>query len=128
MRKPHLLSLIGIAVLVAACGGGFDLGGIDLGEILGSTGPGDGSVVEGAVLTVNTGERRIDLDVNYINNLRDDRANSSIWYREGVQVEYQNEMYPVSALERGDVIRVEGENQNGQFLASAITLVRNVRG
>ena len=127
MKKLHIFTLLALIVAGAACSG-LDLGGIDLGEILGSTGPGDGSLVEGTVISVNTAERRIDLDVNTINNLRDDRANSTVYYREGVQVEYGNDAYPVSALERGDLIRLEGDNQNGQFIASEITLLRNVRG
>ena len=117
-------SLIGALVLLfaVACG---SVGLDDLGSILGSQGPADNSAVRGTVIGVDTSARRIDLDVQYVNNLRDDQAGRSIYYDSSTVVEYGGSQYRPEDLERGDEISIEGANQNGRFVATRITVTRD---
>lgn len=122
------ISIAILTILLAGCAGlGIgDLG--SLGDILGSTGSDDFSEVRGTVVRVDTSNRRIDLDVTYINNLRDERRGSSIYYDSQTVVEFQGRRYRPEDLERGDEIAVRGSNRDGRFIADRITVVRNVRG
>ncbi len=122
------LALAGLLVLATACGssGLGDLGGT-IGDILGSSGSTDRSDVRGTVVSVNTSDRRIDLDVTYVNNLRDNQR-GSIYYDANTVVEFQNRQYRPEDLERGDEISVQGTNENGRFVADRITVLRDVTG
>lgn len=123
------LLLAGLLVLAAACsglGGLGDLGGT-IGDILGSSGTNDESDVRGTVVSVSTSDRRIDLDVTYVNNLRDNQR-GSIYYDSNTVVEFQNRQYRPEDLERGDEISVVGVNNNGRFVAERITVLRDVTG
>ena len=117
------------ALLLGACGTGGTLG--DLGSIiLGSPSQEKPSDVRGTVTGVDTSARRIDLDVGYINNLRNtdtSQQRGSIYYDNNTKVVYQNNQYNVADLERGDEIEVRGFNDNGRYVAETITVVRNVR-
>lgn len=118
--------LFALALLTAACG---SLGGLgDLGDILGSRGPGDDSDVEGTVTGIDLRDRRIDVDVHEVNNLREDRPGSSIYYDADTVVLYEGRRYDPEDLERGDVIQAEGSNTGGRYVADEIEVVRNVRG
>lgn len=115
------------ALLLGACGSSGGLG--DLGSIiLGSPSQSEPSDVRGAVSYVDTSARRIDLDVTYVNNLRNtgNSQRGSIYYDNNTRVVYQNQTYNVSDLERGDEIEVRGVNDNGRYLAQTITVVRDV--
>ena len=115
------------ALLLASCGSsGGGLG--DLGSIiLGSPSTSQSSDVKGSVAYVDTGARRIDLDVTYVNNLRNTNSQrGSIYYDDSTRVVYQNNNYNVSDLERGDEIEVTGVNDNGRYIARTITVVRDV--
>lgn len=114
-----------IVVLAAGCGGGLgDLGG--LGDILGSSAPDQASDVRGTVLQVDTSARRIDLDVSYVNNLRNEQRGSSIYYDGSTVVEYQGRQYRPEDLERGDDVSVVGSNENGRYVADRITVLRDI--
>lgn len=117
------------ALLVAACGStGGALG--DLGSIiLGSPSTSQSSDVRGTVDRIDTGARRIDLNVSYVNNLRptSNEQRGSIYYDNNTRVLYGNQEYRVTDLERGDEIAVVGVNDNGRYLAQTITVTRNVR-
>jgi hypothetical protein len=118
------------AVLLASCGSaGGTLG--DLGSIiLGSPSTSQSSDVRGSISAIDTGARRIDLNVSYVNNLRPTSTNDqrgSIYYDNNTRVSYNNQDYQVSDLERGDEISVVGVNDNGRYLAQTITVTRNVR-
>lgn len=117
------------ALLVAACGStGGTLG--DLGSIiLGSPSTSQSSDVRGTVDNIDTGARRIDLNVSYVNNLRPtaNEQRGSIYYDNNTRVLYGNAEYRVTDLERGDEISVVGVNDNGRYLAQTITVTRNVR-
>ena len=115
------------ALLLGACGSGTGLG--DLGSIiLGSPSTEQPSDVKGAVRSIDTNARRIDLDVSYINNLRNtgSQQQGSIYYDNNTRVEYQGQNYNVTDLERGDEIEVRGVADNGRYIASQITVVRDV--
>jgi hypothetical protein len=114
------------ALLLGACGTGGTLG--DLGSIiLGSPSTSQSSDVRGTVYSIDTGARRIDLDVSYINNLRNDNGGQrgSIYYDNNTRVVYQDRQYSVTDLERGDQIEVRGVNDNGRYVAETITVVRD---
>ena len=117
------------AMLVAACGStGGTLG--DLGSIiLGSPSTTQPSDVRGTVSAIDTGARRIDLNVSYVNNLRStgNDQRGSIYYDNNTRVVYQNNTYAVTDLERGVEVEVRGVNDNGRYLAQEITVTRNVR-
>lgn len=127
MRK---LSLLAALLLVAACGSG-GLG--ELGSIFGtptSSSSQNPANVQATVNFVDTSNQRIDVNVNYVNNLRNSQGGQSIYYHSRTRVTYQgNSGYNVSDLERGDQISVSGYNDNGgRFLADTITVTRNIRG
>jgi hypothetical protein len=125
MRKLTLA--LGVLLLASACGSGSDiLGG--LGGILGSPSVEQPSDVSGTVTGIDTNDRRIDLNVAYVNNLRQSGTTGAIYYDNNTRVEYQNKTYNVSDLERGDEIQVRGANNGGRYVASVITVTRNVRG
>ena len=126
MRRTSIAALALCAVLVVACGSGGVLGG--LGDILGSTSSDQTSDVRGTVVSVDTGSQRINLDVAYVNNLRDTRANQVIYYDSQTRVEYQGNTYSVNDLERGDEVSIRGSNDGGRYVADVITVTRNVRG
>ena len=111
------------------CGSmGDSLGGIGgaLGDILGSTGSSNPSDIRGTVRSVDTSARRIDLDVHTVNQLRDERPGSTIYYDENTRVLYQNQTYSPANLERGDVIEISGAANNGAYVASEIRVVQDV--
>ncbi len=126
MRRATLV--IATALLLAACGSSNPLG--DLGTIFGSPNPQTSPTVSGSVTNVDTNARRIDLNVNYVNNLRPNGSEStgSVYYDQNTRVVYQGQNYSPSDLERGDQISVAGYNNNGQYLAQTITVTQNVRG
>jgi len=126
MRK---FSVLLVVLLLAGCGSG-GLG--DLGGIFGTpqTSSSNPSSVQATVNFVDSSNQRIDVAVNYVNNLRNTQSgNQSIYYDNNTRVTYQgNSGYNVTDLERGDQISVSGYNNNGRFLAETITVTRNVRG
>ena len=122
-------SLVLTALLLASCGTGGGLGSIgDI--ILGSPSSSQPSDVRGEVTNVDTSARRIDLDVEYINNLRNtsNSQRGSIYYDDRTRVVFQGRDYRVTDLERGDEIEVRGHNDNGRYVAETITVVRDVSG
>lgn len=125
MRKASFA--LAALLLAAACGSGSDiLGG--LGGILGSPSVDKPSDVRGVVNNVDTNNQRIDLDVAYVNNLRQTNQTGSVYYDSNTRVEYQGSSYRVTDLERGDEVSITGANNNGRYVASVITVTRNVRG
>ena len=119
-------TLIALATVMAVgCGGGLlpDLGGLE--DILGSGSPSQSSDVRGTVVEVDTRNRTIQLDVAYINNLRDERRGSVIYYDSDTVVEFSGRTYRPEDLERGDEISAVGSNVNGRYVASRITVLRD---
>lgn len=121
MRRASFVAAA--VLLLAACSQLGSLG--DLGTILGSPSVEQPSDVRGTVAGIDTNARRIDLDVAYVNNLRDSRQGQSIYYDADTRVVYQSREYAVQDLERGDEIAVRGVNSGGRYLAQEITVVRD---
>jgi hypothetical protein len=118
------------ALLITAACGSMGNGGLgSIGDIiLGSPSSTQSSDVKGTVAAIDTGARRIDLNVSYINNLRDNNngQRGSIYYDNDTRVTYNGQSYAVTDLERGDEIEVKGVADNGRYLAQQITVVRDV--
>jgi hypothetical protein len=126
MRK---ISLFAAAVLLlAACSSSGGLGDV-LGSILGSTSPSNPSTISGTVNAVDANAQRIDMNVAYVNNLRNSgsQSNQSIYYTANTRVVYNNQNYRPTDLERGDEISATGANNNGQYVADTITVTRSIR-
>jgi hypothetical protein len=115
-------------LLAAACGSSGNGGLGSIGDIiLGSPSSTQSSDVKGTVSNVDTGNKRIDLNVSYINNLRNSSGQQgSIYYDSNTRVVYQNNNYNVADLERGDEIEVVGVNNNGRYVATTITVTNDV--
>jgi Cu/Ag efflux protein CusF len=112
------------ATLLTGCGSsGIDLG--SLGGILGSPSASQPSDVQATVQSVDAQNGRIDVTANYVNNLRTSNAQTqSIYFTSQTTVEYQGRAYRVTDLEQGDQISVRGVNDNGRYVAQAITVTR----
>jgi hypothetical protein len=128
MRRAIVLSFT--VLLLASCGSmgnGGSLGDI----ILGSPSSTQSSDVQGYVNSVDTRNQLINLDVSYINNLRQSGSNANqrgtIYYDSRTRVLYNNREYNVTDLERGDQISVRGHNDNGRYVAEQIDVIRDVR-
>lgn len=120
------IALISLLLLMSTACGSTNLGGLgDLGEILGSSGAEDASDVRGVVRSVDTYNQRINLDVDYVNNLRQQESDRAIYYDRNTVVEYQGRTYRVEDLEAGDQIAIRGSNQNGRFVAERIIVERD---
>lgn len=123
MRK---LSLVAAALLLLAACGTSGLGG--LGTILGSPSSTRPSNIQGTVNYVDANAGVINLDVSYVNNLRETQSGQTIYYDNNTRVVYQGRDYRVTDLERGDQVSISGHNDNGRYVADTITVTRNVRG
>lgn len=77
---------------------------------------------------VDERNQSIDLDVSYINNLRDSNngQRGTIYFDSRTRVVYGGRDYAVADLERGDEIAVRGVNNNGRYVAETIEVVRDV--
>ncbi len=91
------------------------------------------SMVRGTVQYVDTTNRTIQMSqINWMS--RFDRSTGSsgtltVRYDSNVSVNVQGQMYPVSGLQRGDVIDVQLRDLGGaSYLAQTITLVHDVSG
>lgn len=127
MRRATFI--LAALLITAACGSMGDGGLGSIGDIiLGSPSSTQSSDVKGTVAAIDTSARRIDLNVSYINNLRDDNngQRGSIYYDNDTRVTYNGQSYGVTDLERGDEIEVKGVADNGRYLAQQITVVRDV--
>ena len=94
---------------VAACAGG---GAGDLGEILGSV-LGGGAGGQGGTGTLVVEVQGIDQQQQEIEVLTEDGQRGPIRYDRNTTVVYQNQQYPVTALERGDVVEMRIQQLSG---------------
>ncbi len=115
-------------LMTTGCGSMGDGGLGSIGDIiLGSPSSTQSSDVKGTVAAIDTNARRIDLNVSYINNLRDNNngQRGSIYYDNNTTVSFNNQNYNVTDLERGDEIEVRGVADNGRYVARQIVVVRD---
>jgi len=124
-RATFVLSAL---LMTAACGTMGDGGLGSLGDIiLGSPSSTQSSDVRGTVSGVDTNARRIDMNVSYVNNLRDNNNGQAgaIYYDTNTRVTFEGRDYAVTDLERGDEISVVGVANNGRYVAQTITVTRD---
>lgn len=119
------IAAAGTLLTFAGCAGG-GLGGVGdiLGGVLGGGG-GAGGAQQGQVLaevqTVNANQQSIALRT-------EDGQNGTVLFDQNTTVVYQQQQYPVTALERGDVARfqIQQTSQN-QYYTSRIDVVESVQ-
>jgi len=122
MRKLSIVAAV--MLLLAACGSSYN----PLGGVLGSPSPDQTSNVQGTVNYIDTTAQRLDLNVTYVNNLRNGgQGSQSVYYSNSTTVQWNNQTYRPEDLERGDQISVNGHTENGRYLADTIYVTRNVR-
>jgi hypothetical protein len=90
------------------------------------------STIRGTVRTVDTGNRTIELEnTNWVSGFRTNNSNSSrfvVRYDPNASVDYNGQNYPLTNLERGDVVDVQLQDLgNSNYVAQRVVLVRNVR-
>lgn len=114
---------MGVAVVAAAAAAGCASAG-NVGEILGSVlgggGGAQGGQAAGTIAGVNTQSQQIGLTTT-------DGQTVGLRYDGNTKVVYQNQLYPVTALERGDevVVRVQS-TQDGGYYTDSVFVTRSV--
>jgi hypothetical protein len=92
------------------------------------------ATIRGTVQSVNTSRHTIEISQpNWISGFNPGAGSSmstmTVQYDPAAQISVGGQLYPISGLERGDVIDVQVSNPNSSLpFAQQITLVRNVRG
>jgi hypothetical protein len=125
MRTLYTSLKVGAAALVlassAACSGAGGLGSV-LGSVLGGAGQQQqGGQLTGFVNGVNTQNRQIGIQ-------QQNGQTVAIAYDQNTQVSYQNQSYPVSALENGDQVTLRVQQlQNGGYYTDLIQVDQSVR-
>ncbi len=127
MKMRSLARTFAVAATVAALGGcaGNQLGG--LGEILGTVlGGGAGQQQGQGQLLVEV--QQVDTRQQAIHVRTQDGRTGSVRYDQNTQVVYQQQQYPVTALERGDVAQLEVQQlQNNEIYVSRVLVQQSVR-
>jgi hypothetical protein len=89
------------------------------------------ATIRGTVRSVDTYNHTIQLDqTNWVSGFNRGANTGStlvVQYDPNVSVDVQGQLYPVTNLERGDVIEVQADNLGNGLFARRITLVRDVR-
>ncbi len=92
------------------------------------------STVRGTVRSIDTANRTIQLDsTSWMNGFQTNAGGNTIiiHYDTTARVDVSGQLYPLSNLERGDVIEVQLENVGStsrpNYLAQRISLMRDVR-
>jgi hypothetical protein len=90
------------------------------------------STIRGTVRSVDTRNQTIELEnTNWVSGFRSNNSNSSrfvVRYDQNASVDYNGQMYPLTNLERGDVVDVQLQDLgSSNYVAQRLVLVRNVR-
>jgi hypothetical protein len=90
------------------------------------------STIRGTVRNVDTRNQTIELEnTNWVSGFRTNNTNSSrfvVRYDPNASVDYNGQMYPMTNLERGDVVDVQLQDLgSSNYIAQRLVLVRNVR-
>lgn len=119
MRGLRGVVLLGAGVAITGCSQLGSLGNV-LGGVL-SPGTGSGSEVYGMVRGVDTQRQIIQIQTQ-------NGQVGNVYFDQNTQVVYQNQRYPVTALEQGDQIglRIQ-QGQNGQYYTDYITVTQSVQ-
>jgi hypothetical protein len=119
----HLAAAAFTLVALSGCAGG-NLGA--LGEILGGAmGGGAGGQQQGQVVVEVQG---VDTRQQVIQVRTQDGQQGNVMFDQNTTVVYQNQQYPVTALERGDVVAMQlQQTQQGQTYVSQIVVRQSVQ-
>jgi hypothetical protein len=89
------------------------------------------STIRGTVRNVDTRNQTIELEnTNWVSGFRTNNSSSRfvVRYDPNASVDYNGQMYPLTNLERGDVVDVQLQDLgSSNYVAQRLTLVRNVR-
>jgi hypothetical protein len=89
------------------------------------------STIRGTVRNVDTRNQTIELEnTNWISGFRTNNTSSRfvVRYDPNASVDYNGQMYPLTNLERGDVVDVQLQDfGSSNYVAQRLVLVRNVR-
>jgi hypothetical protein len=90
------------------------------------------STIRGTIRNVDTRNQTIELDSpSWISGFRTNTTNSNrfvVRYDPNASVDYNGQMYPLTNLERGDVVDVQLQDLgSSNYVAQRVVLVRNVR-
>jgi hypothetical protein len=89
------------------------------------------STIRGTVRNVDTRNQTIELEnTNWVSGFRTNNSSSRfvVRYDQNASVDYNGQMYPLTNLERGDVVDVQLQDLgSSNYVAQRLTLVRNVR-
>ncbi|MEX1185698.1 MAG: hypothetical protein WEA80_03830 [Gemmatimonadaceae bacterium] len=119
MRRTYMLAL-GAALLVT--GGCSNLGSI--GNILGSVLGGQGAQQQ----QIDAEIQQVDASGGRLYVRTQDGQTGTIRVDSRTQVVYNNQQYPVTALERGDIVRIQlQQTQNNELYATRIDVLRSAR-
>lgn len=124
MRGLRSAVVIAVGVAVTGCSQLGALGG--LGDVLGGVlGPGAGSGSTGEVQGMVRG---VDTQRQIIQVQTQNGQVGNVYFDQNTQVVYQNQQYPVTALEQGDQIGMRlQQTQNGQYYTNYIYVTRSVQ-
>ena len=121
MRGLKGAVLLGVGVAITGCS---QLGGLEnvLGGVLGpQAGSANASEVYGVVRGVDTQRQLIQIQTQ-------NGQTGNIYFDQNTRVVYQNQQYPVTALEQGDQIGLRlQQGQNGQYYTDYITVTQSVQ-
>ena len=119
MRGRSLLTAAVTLVLFAGCSNLGSIGNI-LGSVLGQQGA-QQQQIEAEITQMDPNSGRI-----YVRT--QDGQTGAIRVDGQTQVVYNNQRYPVTALERGDIVRIQlQQTQNNELYATRIDVLRSVR-
>lgn len=117
MNTRSFLRISPVLALLAAAGGCAQLGNLGtLGDILGGAGAGQQGRLVGEVQQVDTRAQRIHVRTT-------DGRTGAVQYDNRTQVVYQQQQYPVTALERGDYVSMQVQETQGGVLYTDYVLV-----
>ena len=115
------ITALAAAAALSACAGGGGLGDI-LGGVLGGPQPSSGSMgnVVAEIRDVNTRSRTLEVRTQQ-------GQQGEILYDDRTQVVYRNQQYPVTALERGDVVEMRVQETSSGYYTDQILVRQSVQ-
>ncbi len=117
MRRTYMLALCAAVLTTSGCG---NLGSV--GDILGSVLGGQGARQQ----QIDAEIQQVDASGGRLYVRTQDGQQGAIRVDSRTQVVYNNQQYPVTALERGDVVRIQlQQTQNNELYATRIDVLRS---
>lgn len=120
MRRAYMLALGAALLATSGCSNLGSIGNI-LGSVLGGQGAQQRQQIDAEIQQVDANGGRL-----YVRT--QDGQQGTIRVDSRTQVVYNNQQYPVTALERGDVVRIQlQQTQNNELYATRIDVLRSAR-